>query len=96
MSTTTVQLLCMTCCERLSASDESGGEEASRQLDEMAKASGWVRLERRPKHPADVCAECASIISELWGEVVESTFRSMKASATARMSVNFADWGDEG
>lgn len=76
----TVQLLCMTCCERLSESDDEGGHEASKRLDERAKAAGWIRVERHPKHPADVCAECAAIISERWAEVLDAELAKMRRS----------------
>lgn len=88
---TTVQLLCMTCCERLSASDEVGGAEAAAALDAMAKLAGWVRIERRPKHPADVCTECAALISEAWDEVIDATFGRMKAAANASLSEGAID-----
>lgn len=83
---TTVQIICMTCPERLSATDECGGEEASKAVEAVAKLAGWVRVERRPKHPADVCGECASIIAEKWRAVLDEEFQEMRAQATRWLS----------
>lgn len=83
---TTVQLLCMTCPERLSADDEVGGEEATTLVDAMAEVAGWVRVERRPGYSSDVCTWCASLIAEAWSEVLNAEHRKMRAKAEAALS----------
>lgn len=62
---TTVQMMCMTCPERLSDHDDDGGKYASVRLEVLARSLGWVHIVRVPRHEADVCAECARVIASV-------------------------------
>lgn len=84
MSQVTIALLCMTCCARLSATSDDGGQEAHARVEEQARKLGWVRVERHPGHVADVCSVCAAIISNVVVERLRSEI--MRASLAPTQS----------
>lgn len=63
----TVSLLCMTCADRLTVSDDDVDYAAAR-VERWAQEAGWLRVEREidgRKHTADVCETCAAIIHHM-------------------------------